>query len=81
VEARGLLDALDALEQRGEDLLEDFRREVFVEAGAAGDGVDESLVAVDERLPGRLVTAPAVQQQLLVRSLHHGACVNACAPA
>jgi hypothetical protein len=70
VEARGLFDTLDALEQRREDLLKDFRGEVFVEAGAAGDGVDEALVALDERLPGRLVAAPAVQQQLLIRSLH-----------
>jgi hypothetical protein len=61
-----LLDAIELLNQRDEDVLEDVGGEVIVQARATRNGIDQPLVASDQRLPGGSIAPPAGQHQRLI---------------
>jgi hypothetical protein len=59
VQALGLLYVFKFLKERRENFLKDLGGCVFIETRAAGNRVDETLIAIDERFPRSRVAAPA----------------------
>src|SRR5215213_4153482 len=67
---RRLLDLLKALDELSKNALEDIGRLLLIQPGVERDGINQSLIAIDQLLPsGRIATA-AGQYQSLVARLH-----------
>ena len=72
----GIVDLVQALHEGCEDLLEHVCRGVIVQASAAWNGMNESLISINQGFPGLLITPAAGSHESCIACLNHSPIVT-----